>query len=324
MSFDAKTFLDKAVGDDFLETLSKSDLYKPNANAVVELEDIRIGLKVVPRVIMSMLIRELPPMKLGEAKAIHLMLGNNAILNVNKHDPDSYSGSLVDNGVVLSSFKFRPLPGVGLIIMSAFELYGMEEAEKEAPKHFAESAELNVQKLIDERLALRDMVGLVVEKKLMEREAIQQLFMAKIKEQIEMKEKADKLASVLAAPALPSVSPSVNIPVPAKKEHSIPLAEALAASEKPAKKERPLKGFLDKKKGKKNEHQLILKSEVDCPDCGQNIFNGNRISTCICYGDASKVFLKKHEDGKVSLSFSKNWDTENIEMLLEALKRRNK
>src|SRR5665213_2406815 len=127
MHFDAKTFLNKTVGDDFLETLSKSDLYKPNANAVVDLEDIRVGLKVVPRVVMSILIRELPPMKLGEAKAIPLALGQNAILNVNKHDPDSYSGSLISDGKVLSNFKFRSLPGVGLIIMSAFELYEVEE-----------------------------------------------------------------------------------------------------------------------------------------------------------------------------------------------------
>jgi hypothetical protein len=328
MSFDAKTFLNKAVGEDFLESLAKSDIYKPNANAVVDIEDIRVGLKVVPRIIMSMLIRELPPMKVGEAKKIPLMLGNGAILNVNKHDPDTYSGSLSDNGAVLSHFKFRPLPGVGLVIMSAFELYELEE-EKEIPKHFAESAELNVQKLIDERLALHHIVGQVVEKKLMEREAIQQLFMVKIKEQLEMKEKADKLAQILAVPLpiLPSPVAAVNIPIPEKElDYPTPMAEALTASEKPSKKERPLKGFLDKKL-KKNEYEFkMVKGEIiNCPDCLQEIFNQSGMNACICYGSdmGKKVFIKKSEKG-IKISFPKSWDKDNALMLLETLKKRNK
>src|ERR1700734_1311826 len=123
MHSNAKIFLNKTVGEDFLETLAKTDLYKPNANVVIDPEDIRIGLKVVPRIIMSLLIPELPPMKLGDAKAIPLFLGSNAILNVNKHDTDTYSGTIVDNGAVIVRFQYRPLPGVGLVIMSAFELY---------------------------------------------------------------------------------------------------------------------------------------------------------------------------------------------------------
>ena len=316
MRFDAKKFLSKAVGEDFLETLAKTELYKPNANVAIDLDDIRIGLKVVPRVIMSLLIRELAPMQMGQAKSIPLMLGNNAILNANKHDTDTYSGSITDNGKILVSFKFRPLPGVGLVIMSAFELYEVEEPKNCAPgpDPFFPSAADHVQKLIDERLAMHHMVSMCVEKKMMEREAIQQLFMAKIKEAMEAK------------PA--------PMPIPAPIPHAIhsiinePLKEALSASEEPvkksAKKESPLKGFLDKR-AKKNEFQFkVIKSDISCPDCKQEIFKSGLYLGCICLGNDwnNKVFIKKNEDG-IKIRFPKSWDSDNISTLLEIIKSKN-
>jgi hypothetical protein len=359
MHFDAKKFLSKSVGEDFLETLAKTELYKPNANVVIDVEDIRIGLKVVPRIIMSLLIRELPSMKMGDAKAIPLFLGANAILHVNKHDTDVYSGSIIDQGAVIVSFKYRPLPGVGLVIMSAFELYDMDSgAAPVAPvpaMPFAPTAEVNVQKLIDERLALHDLVGRVVEKKLLEKEAIQQLFMAKIKEHMEESAKvASDIENVKAilkddphtykdeyqrgmhnGIAIADASankkenadfidaPKKDINVPDKKIHLKSMSEALEASEKKPKKVSPLKNFLEKKKLKKNEfHFHVLKSEISCPDCGQDLIKSSIYHGCICLGsDAdSKVYIKKSEAGGVNIRFGKSWDQENISMLLEILK----
>jgi len=321
MRFDSKTFLNKVVGDDFLETLSKTELYKPNANISIDIEDIRIGLKVVPRVIMSLLIQELTPMKIGQSKSFPLMLGNNAILSTTKHDTDTYSGSIVDNGAVVVNFKFRPLPGVGLVIMSAFELYDIEESKKEIPKHFSESAEVNVQKLIDERMALHHMVSQCVEKKLMEREAIQQLFMAKIKEAMESK------------PLHISPLNQVIHNVPSPNENSGKLAEALSASEKvipiekSKKKESPLKGFLDKKSSKKKnelEFKVLKADDLNCPDCRQELFKSGLYVGCICMGPDkdNKVFIKKSENG-VKIRFPKSWDKDNIELLLDLLRRKN-
>ena len=74
------------------------------------------------------------------------------------------------------------------------------------------------------------------------------------------------------------------------------------------KKSRPLSEFVEnrkKKLGKKEFCIEMTKSEtVDCPDCGQNIFNGSGISSCLCYGQdmGRKVFLKKTEDG-IKVSF---------------------
>jgi hypothetical protein len=61
---------------------------------------------------------------------------------------------------------------------------------------------------------------------------------------------------------------------------------------------------------------------INCSDCGQIIFNNNGISACLCYGDSKKIHMKKTEDG-IKVSFGRGWDTENIEMLLEALRRKN-
>lgn len=348
MRFNANTFLDKVVGEDFLETLAKNELYKPNANVAIDLEDIRIGLKVVPRIILSLLIRELPPMKMGDVKAIPLFLGSGAILHVNKHDTDTYSGSIVDNGAVLVSFKYRPLPGVGLVIMSAFELYEMEEPKcSPPPTPFVPQAEVNVQKLIDERLALYDLVGQVVERKLMEKEAIQKLFLAKIKEQMDAAKELDKLKSDIAnvrniqnadpatktdtyfrgmANGLEVAHAAAQKKEPEFVEAPKEMNEALSMSEKKPKKESPLKGFLDKKKVKKSEYEFkMTKGEiVECPDCLHKIFTDTGFSACICYGSDmdKKVFLKKTEQG-IKLSFPKSWDKDNMLMLLEILRKKN-
>ena len=70
---------------------------------------------------------------------------------------------------------------------------------------------------------------------------------------------------------------------------------------------------------KKNE-------SVQCPDCKEMIFKEGAWSGCICFGDSrnSKVYLTKGEDGNVSVRFSKNWEIENIQMLLDILRGRNK
>jgi len=348
MRVDISNFLAKTLGEDFFEVLAKTELYKPIANVVVDLEDIRIGLKVVPRVVMSLLVRELPIMAIGESKQIPLMLGNNAQMNINKVDVDVYSGSIIEDGKVKVNFKYRPLPGVGLVIMSAFELYGIEELVKEPPKHFVPEAEVNVQKLIDERMALHHMVGQVVEHKMAEREALQKLLMAKLTEAMQdAQKKLDKISQLpkinsdatgnsdeyfrgmtngcaVAASVATGEEPKFA-EAPVKSDVVQEVAKIVAKSEK---KISPLKGFLEKKEAKKkNEFEFkMVKSEISCPDCKQQIFNGNLFSSCICYGDdfQRKVFIKKSEEAnKYSISFTKGWDIDNIQMLVDLLRKKN-
>lgn len=296
MSNKANKFLKKALGEDIFESLSKSELWKPGTKTVVDPEEIAIALHVVPRTVMAMLIHELTPMSLGETKDLHLPI-NGAIMNVTKHERDVYSGDIKEDNKVIVDFKYRSLPGIGLVIMSAFELYDVEQLTKE-PKHEGPSdIEHKVQKIIDDRLQLHDLINKVVDRKLMQKEAVQHLMLAKLTESIHE--------------------------APKPIEHSPEIAKKETMPEK--KKVSPLKGFLESRKNK-NEFSIELNKgeSVHCPDCKKNIFDGKLFSGCVCLGDdmEKKVFIKKTEGG-YNVRFSRGWDQENIEMLLEVLRRKN-
>jgi hypothetical protein len=89
-----------------------------------------------------------------------------------------------------------------------------------------------------------------------------------------------------------------------------------------SKKGSPLKDFVERKKKPKEYHVELTKSEkVDCDSCGQMIFGNGMFSCCLCFGQDQhkKIWLKKTEDG-IEIKFSRSWDSENIEMLLETLR----
>lgn len=324
-------FLKKTLGEDFFESLQKVELWKPGTKSTIDHEELRTALQIVPRTVIALLIKELVPMRIGETKEVKLAMGTNALMRVTKHERDVYSGELEDDNKKVVEFKLRALPGVGLVIMSAFELYDMENlinspvqpmesatqlpAEAPEPKHnFAADADLKIQHLIDERLSLHELVGKVIDKKIIEREAVQQLVMAKLTEAIKLvNEKANEAHSIATA---------------AEGRAVVAVIKAEAArgvADKAAKKPKPLQSFLEKKQKKVFSIPLHLtKSEsVSCPDCEKQIFNKTGFSGCICYGNDmnKKVFLKKTENG-IKLSFPKSWDPENIEMLLEVLKKK--
>jgi hypothetical protein len=303
----SEIFLEKTLGDDFLESLQKFDLWKPDTKSVTDHNEIFQGLQIVPRVIMSLLIQELMPMNMDDTKEIKLPVASDSLMRVTKFGPDVYSGEIIDNNKKLTEFKFRSIPGIGLVIMSAYQLYSMDELEKEPSVSQDKQSEIN--RIIDERLNLHSLVNKVVDGKIQQKDAVQQLFMAKLnslyKEQNQIKQDHKE---IMAEP----------------KEEPKPAAIIILQP----KKNRPLSDFVEnrkKKLGKKEFSIEMAKSEiVDCPDCGQNIFNGSGISSCLCFGQdmGRKVFLKKTEDG-IKVSFPKSWSTENIEMLLEVLRRKN-
>jgi predicted metal-binding protein len=98
-------------------------------------------------------------------------------------------------------------------------------------------------------------------------------------------------------------------------------------SNPPIKKGSPLKEFLEKRKGKlkKNEYSITMtKGEtMNCDTCGKAIFSEQAYSGCVCMGEDmdSKIHIKKSETG-VKIRFPKQWDPENIEMLLEVLRKK--
>lgn len=333
----ADLFLTKALGKDFLESLCKAEIWKPGTKSVNDLEDMKIGLQIVPRTIISLLIRELGPMNVGDNKQIAIFVGASgaATINVTKHERDVYSGDIEQAGKKLTEFKFRSLPGLGLVIMSTFELYDMENLIN-APQYLPvpmPPADANhcsspdcdkIQRMIDERLALHELIGQVIEKKMVQKDAIVQLMLAKLSDEIQGTRSAVKASLDILADQHKMLEETKN-----KAESALILATNLKVPDTEnksvgsLKKGSPVKNFLAKRQSKKEFVVHMSKGEtVGCPDCGNTIFNGTGISTCICFGDIGQVYLKKTENG-IKISFSKSWDLDNIEMLLDVLQKKN-
>lgn len=327
-------FLSKTLGEGFFESLQKFELWKPGTKSTVDHEEIKTALQIVPRTLMSFLVHHLSSMEIGENKVTQLPVKEEgAMLNVTKYGPDVYSGNIEQGGKIIVDFKFRPIPGVGLVVMSAFELYDKEKLLAPPANDVADHALARVQKMIDERLALHALVNEVVDKKVSERDAVNQLLLMKLTEELHKeKEKAKQIAEIrhIHENSTPQSDPYFQ-----GMTNGIEVANSIANNKepkfvdapKPLKKTSPIKDFLEKRKnkGKKNEFSIeIAKGEkVDCPDCGKNIFDGQGFSGCICLGDdmERKVYIKKNEDG-INVRFSKGWDKENIEMLLDVLRRK--
>ncbi len=297
--------LKNIFNDEFLENLAKSaDLYKIGTNSVLDPEEIRIGLKVVPRAVMAMLTAELVPMEINSHKNINLPFGKDAYMAVNKNAADDFTGSVYDNNKLVYDFKNRSIPGLGIILLSTFELYDMEDLNK--PHKHEDGIEKKVQKLVDERMELHSLVGKVVEEKLSQREAIHKLMMA-------------KLTQALATPVVPAVPVH---PVVTPLDIS---PKDIVKRETQSKKKSPLGSFMERKKKPRSYTVEIAKSESkNCDSCGQTIFGYNGFSSCLCFGEnmGSKIWIKKSENS-VQLRFSRGWSVDNIEMLLEILRRKN-
>lgn len=330
MSSGADFFLKKTLGENFFQSLEKVELWKMGTKTVIDHEEMKTALQIVPRTLMGFLIGHLRPMKIGETKEIRIPLDHGTpLLRVSKHEKDVYSGELEDStekytDKKVAEFKYRSIPGIGLVIMSAFELYDVESLTEE-PKHaIPEPTLAMVQRMIDDCLMMHSLIDKVKENKISERDAIQQLMLAKLSEQLPASEKpkADphkdaridhgsdkKIIAENIIHIAPSDNAKVNVVVKTKKKIS------------------PLKEFLDNRQKKlhKNEYFVSMNKaeEVQCPDCGQHVFKNEVFSGCVCFGDDmdKKVYIAKSEDG-MKVRFGKGWDPENIEMLLEVLRRK--
>ena len=184
----------------------------------------------------------------------------------------------------------------------------MDDLDKKPEHEIPDATVAMVQKLIDERLALHDLIGKVVDKKITQRDAIQSLVLARLSDSMPQKESKPTKNET-------NIKVNVDVSPEIKVEQKVKI-----------KKVSPLKDFLEerKKKLKKNEYAITMTKgeDVSCPDCGQHIFKGEVFSGCICFGDDmdKKVYLAKTENG-MKVRFGKGWDPENMEMLIEVLRR---
>jgi hypothetical protein len=87
-----------------------------------------------------------------------------------------------------------------------------------------------------------------------------------------------------------------------------------------------LKNFLKQSQKLKNEAHIKKTENINCPDCGFNLYKGGKsLTLCICYGeDWNKNIKIEKSEKSIKMKFPKTVDPENIEMLLETLRSINK
>ena len=285
------------LGDDIFTELKKSAIYKPETKTALQPEEIRVALEIVPRSVLAFLFANLKYRSISEVIDLDLPWALNAKMHVNKLGADNYSGEITQDGKRMYEFQHRSLPSIGLILLSVFELYDIEMLNeiKEKPVEPAVSNRLErLQDVIDERLMMHNLIRDVVDKRLSEREAISRL----IKEKL-----SGHIADMQQEPEMP-------------KEVQ-PVEES---------KKSKLKQFLESREHKRQESVDMDKSEdIKCPDCKTVIHKkeSTEIIPCICYGEhmLKPIKIIKSEDGKVKIKFPKSFDIDNIEMLLDAVKK---
>jgi ribosomal protein L37AE/L43A len=284
------------LGDDIFDELKKSSIYKPETKTALDPEEIRVALEIVPRSVLSFLFANLKYRPVNDIIDVDLPWAMNAKLHVNKLGMDNYSGEITQDGKRLYEFQHRSMPSLGLILLSVFELYDIEllneiKQKQDQPKN--DRIE-RLQDVIDERLAMHSLIRDVVDKRISEREAINKL----IKERL-----SDHIAET-------------QIKAEEPKEEQ-PMEETNKSK---------LRQFLENREKKRSDAVELDKSEdIKCPDCKITIYKKEttEIIPCVCYGEhmAKPIKITKNEDGKVKIKFPKSFDIENIEMLLDALKK---
>jgi hypothetical protein len=308
----------KLLGRDIFDELKKAEIgsgiFKPDTRTTVDPEEIRIALQIVPRAVLSYLVANLKSLEIGGNKELNLPFAN-AQMHVTKISHDVYMGEIYENGKRKTEFKYRSLPGIGLIVMSTFELYDMVDLDKIKEEKIEEEPKMSkLQDIIDQRLKLHCLIKDVVDQRISEREAIRQLIQDKISEAINIKELDTDEDDE-------DESEDLDIDF---SEESEDLEESEEDIMDSISKKSKLKDFLDSREKKRQEKVELDKSEkISCPDCKTNIYKGeDSFKLCLCYGEHynEKIKVKKTEDGRYKFNFPKSFNTDNVELLLDAIK----
>ena len=172
-------FFKNWIGEDFLESLTKSVVYKQDTKSVLEHQELLTAMQVVPRTILQFLKMATSDMMVGGHKTVLLhFVPNSPELYIHKIGLDVYSGQIIQQGKVVAEYKFKSLPGLGIVITSTFELYDVSEKPVDKAPEIDYNQDIN--RKIEERLYFINLVEQIVDKKLSEREAINQMVLRRI------------------------------------------------------------------------------------------------------------------------------------------------
>lgn len=195
------SFLKGVLGDSGVEELKKFEaaLFKPHSNLTVSINEMVSGLQIVPRAVLSFLKEHLLPMGIDESKDITIPFKEHAVLHVEKKDTDVYTGSVLKNSRSTAQFKYRSLPGVGLTLLTALELYDMKDLDQEVKSEpNLESNLTDMQKEIDKKVKIASLVEKVKKEEISYRDAIDNLIQFSLLNQLpkELKEQLTQTKDV--------------------------------------------------------------------------------------------------------------------------------
>lgn len=190
------------LGEDFFEVLKKSSVFKQDSKTVTNVEELKIGLNIVPRTVMSYLIANLSHMKIDDNKELDLPFADDCTMHIVKKDADSFSGYLYSKGKKMSEFENRSIPGLGLVLMTVLEIYDIEHLRHSREEEKESFDVKKLQDVIDERMRLHSLINRVVDEKIAQRDAVDILIKEKIAQAlrpVEIKEetKSDKLKAYI-------------------------------------------------------------------------------------------------------------------------------
>lgn len=131
-----KKVLIDCVGDKGFETLQKA-IVRKKTNSMADPLELYLPLLVVPRAILSWLVQNIHPLKVGEYKEFKFPGKESVTILVEKMDTDVYRGEFYEGGKVIHRFDHQTLPAVSGHLLTVFELYSdldMKDTPKEEPK----------------------------------------------------------------------------------------------------------------------------------------------------------------------------------------------
>ena len=157
MSAKSKKLLAKMVGDDGLEKLSKA-IFRRGTDNVADPLELYLPLLVVPRAILSWLVKNIQPLKIGEYKEFKFPGRDDITMNIEKQNTDTYRGEWVKGGRILHIFEKQTLPSIAGAMMTVGEVYDhlIEPEEKDVPKAEAPKPDDMVQAIMDENEIYED------------------------------------------------------------------------------------------------------------------------------------------------------------------------
>lgn len=285
-----KDLIKNFLGEKFISSLQKeemaSGIYKPSANVSIEIDDIYTSLKIVPKFVLEWVYENIKYMKKGDNRDLSIPScwtdGVEHNLHIDKHDHDVFSGEITANGDKITSFKYRSLPAIGLILLSTFELYDIEKLdEKKDLKHIPQHSSSDIDRSILNALKLKMAIQSVLDGEKEEKEAINDVINSRI---------PDIFAGTM--------------------QKSKKTKKPTAVREFVSKIKNKTSVVLDKSIKCPHCNTELYKS------------GDKSITLCICYGEFMNKTLKltKSESSNASLDIPKGFGGFNLEMLLEAIK----